>query len=311
MVATNPRRLTHRKAERDPLSLVAKGHVNELCQLLLERYDWIIEDEVSFYFGSPPWLDTAVPCVLAEIVRLADQCPIESHNAAAWIRKQASRAARRLEHKAIAGRIAIEVAGRDMTTTRAHIQKGFEGDLRVAKSANLAGILYRGTPPALAVRRGMDLRCTECNSADLKKASLAYREGLFKSKSRGRLLGLVFGSGGPGFVLGGTTAKGTHQSELSVLLAPPEKWSYLRLIFRFSIAVFVGFLAYVIFVIVSTPPVSSLPIKLLVFLAPIAFCALVFLTWRHNNLIYPPRFVRWDRSFICQRCGAVSQHEGP
>jgi hypothetical protein len=183
--------------------------------------------------------------------------------------------------------------------------------MSMAKFASSAGILYGGNQAALAMRRGMDLRCTQCNSADLKKVSLAYREGLFKSKSRGRLLGLVFGSGGPGFVFGGTAAKGTQQSELSGLLRPPEKWSYLRLIFRFSIAVFVGFLAYVIFVIVSTPPVSSLPIKLLVFLAPIVFCALVFLTWRQNSLIYPARFARWDRSFVCQRCGAVSQHEVP
>jgi hypothetical protein len=157
----------------------------------------------------------------------------------------------------------------------------------------------------------MDLRCTQCESADLKKVSLAYREGLFESKGHGRLLGLVFGSGGPGFVLGRTTAKGTHQSELSGLLRPPEKWSYLRLIARFCVAAFTGFIAYVIFVIVSTPPVSSLPIKLLVFLAPIAFCALMLLTWRHNNLVYSAEFTRWDRSFICQRCGAVSQHEVP
>ncbi len=157
----------------------------------------------------------------------------------------------------------------------------------------------------------MELVCKHCGSSDLKKVSLAYHEGLFKTKSQGRLLGLVFGAGGPGLVLGRSTAKGTHQSELSGLLKPPEKWSYLRLIFRFGVAAFTGFLAYVIFVIVSTPPVSSLPIKLLVFLAPIVFCALVLVTWRHNNLVYPVAFTRWNRSFICERCGTVTQQEVP
>ena len=118
----------------------------------------------------------------------------------------------------------------------------------------------------------MDLRCTQCNSPDLKKVSLAYQEGVFRTKSRGRVLGLVFGDSGPSFVVGGSTTKGTRQSELSSLLKPPEKWSYFKLTFRFGVAAFLAFVAYVIFVIVSTPPVSSLPIKLLVFLAPIVFC---------------------------------------
>jgi hypothetical protein len=155
----------------------------------------------------------------------------------------------------------------------------------------------------------MDLQCTQCNSPDLKKVSLAYQEGLFRTKSRGRLLGLVFGDSGPSFVVGRSTTKGTRQSKLSSLQKPPEKWSYFKLTFRFGVAAFLAFVAYVIFVIVSTPPVSSLPIKLLVFLAPIAFSVLVFLAWRHNNLAYPLQFARWDRAFICQKCGAVSQYE--
>jgi hypothetical protein len=96
----------------------------------------------------------------------------------------------------------------------------------------------------------MDLRCMQCKSADLKKLSLAYQEGLFKTKGRGRLLGLVFGSAGPSFVVGGTAAKGIHQSELSSLLMPPEKWSYFKLTCRFGVAAFSAFVAYVIFVIV-------------------------------------------------------------
>jgi hypothetical protein len=181
--------------------------------------------------------------------------------------------------------------------------------MSMAKFAPSAGILYRGNQAALAMRRGMDLRCKQCGGTDLKKVSLVYQEGLFKSKNRGGLLGLVFGAGGPGLMLGGTTAKGTHQSELSSLLKPPEKWSYLRSISRFGVAAFGGFIAYVLFVVVSTPQVSSLPIKLLVFLAPIAFCVLTYSIWRHNSVVYPAHFARWDRSFICQRCGAVNQDE--
>jgi hypothetical protein len=154
----------------------------------------------------------------------------------------------------------------------------------------------------------MDLRCTQCNSPDLKRVSLVYQEGLFRTKSRGRLLGLVFGDSGPSFVVGGSMTKGTRQSDLSSLLKPPEKWSYFKLTFRFGVAAFLAFVAYVVVVIVSTPPVSSLPIKLYVAIAPIVFCALLFLTWRHNHLVYPVQFARWNNSFHCERCGAVSQH---
>ncbi len=105
MAAPIPKRLTDlrpRRAERKPLSLAADKQATELSQLLIETYEWIIEEEVSFCFGSPPWFDAAAPCVVAEIARRADEFPVEEHNLTAWIRKQAKRAARRLERKVIA-----------------------------------------------------------------------------------------------------------------------------------------------------------------------------------------------------------------
>ena len=183
--------------------------------------------------------------------------------------------------------------------------------MSVAKLAQSAGILYRGNRAALVTRRGMDLRCTQCGSTYLKKVSLAYQQGLFHVRTRGRLLGLVFGNDGPSFVTGATASKGTHQTHLSSLLTPPERCSYLRLLLRFGVAAFLGFVACVIFVIVSTPPVSSVPIKLMVFVAPIAFCVCGLLAWRHNNLVYPVQFARWNHSFLCEKCGAVRQYEVP
>jgi hypothetical protein len=64
--------------------------------------------------------------------------------------------------------------------------------------------------------------------------------------------------------------------------------------------------AYVIFVAASTPPVSTVPVKLYVVLAPIALVLLAAMFWRHNRLVYPHQYAEWDRSFLCQRCGAVS-----
>jgi hypothetical protein len=181
--------------------------------------------------------------------------------------------------------------------------------MSAAKFPLSAGILYRGDPAALSTRNGMDLRCPSCNGADLKKVSLAYQEGRLRVKTRNRLLGLVFGHSGPGLLIGGAAGRGAQQTELSRALKPPVKWSYLKLALRSVLVTFVAFGAYILFVAASTPPVSTLPMKLYVFLAPVVFLALVFAFWQHNHTTFPREYAQWNRSFICQRCGTISAHD--
>lgn len=157
----------------------------------------------------------------------------------------------------------------------------------------------------------MDLRCPDCNSTDLKRLSLLYQEGLSRVRTRSRLLALVFGEGGPDLAVGRAATRGIQQTELSRTHKPPVKWSYRRLIFRAMALTFVALAAYIVFVASGTPPVSTLPLKLYVFLAPVVFLVLAFAVWRHNHLRFPREYAQWNRSFICQRCGAVSQHEVP
>lgn len=157
----------------------------------------------------------------------------------------------------------------------------------------------------------MDLRCPDCNSADLKKASLVYQEGQFHVNTRTRIRAFLFGSDGPNLIVGRAVTQGVHWTQLSKVLSPPRKWSYVRLILGSLVITLAALFAYVIFVASGTPPVSTLPVKLYVFLAPVVFLVLAFAVWRHNHLRFPQEYARWDRSFICQRCGAVSQHEVP
>jgi hypothetical protein len=157
----------------------------------------------------------------------------------------------------------------------------------------------------------MDLRCPNCSSADLKKVSLAYQEGRFRVKTRTRLLGLIFGEGGADWVSGGAATNGVQQTEFSKVLSPPKRWSYVRLNFWSTIITSAALGAYIIFVASSRPPVSTLPLKMYVGIAPIVFLTLVFLLWRHNHMKFPREYAQWDRSFVCQRCGAASQHEVP
>jgi hypothetical protein len=157
----------------------------------------------------------------------------------------------------------------------------------------------------------MDLRCPDCNGANLKRVSLAYQESVRHVDARTRLRAFLFGSDGPSLIVGKAVTQGVHWTQVSKLLGPPRKWSYVRLILGSLVVTLAALFAYVVFVASGTPPVSTLPLKLYVFLAPVVFLALTFAVWRHNHLRFPREYAQWNRSFICQRCGAVSQHEVP
>ena len=154
----------------------------------------------------------------------------------------------------------------------------------------------------------MDLRCPKCNSTDLKKVSLAHEEGLFRSQGRTRLRAVVAGSGGPDLVVARATTHGTQQSAISKKLAPPVKWSYLKVI-GWSVLVFLsaGWLVfYINSVTTNATTVSSAPLTLFVLISGATFVLLLLLVWRHNHSSYQTQYDQWDKSFICERCGAVS-----
>jgi hypothetical protein len=155
----------------------------------------------------------------------------------------------------------------------------------------------------------MDLRCPSCNGTDLKKLSLAYQEGRFRVDTRTRLRGVVVGEGGLNVVAGRATTRGIQQTDLSKHLSPPAKWSYLKLVLWSAFVSLVALVVYVRSVMSSSSPASSLPVKLYAVLAPAAFILLVALFWRHNHSTYQWQYAQWNRSFICERCGTVSQHD--
>jgi hypothetical protein len=157
----------------------------------------------------------------------------------------------------------------------------------------------------------MDLYCPHCNSSDLKRVSLAYREGLYRVSTRTRIIGLLMGSGGPGIFAGNARTRGFHQTEISQLLNPPVKWSYGKLLLWAGVLSLVALIAFVIHVNSTPPPVSSLPAQLYVIFASIFLAFLLFVFWRHNRVTYQAQYIQWERSFICQRCGAVSVHDVP
>jgi hypothetical protein len=157
----------------------------------------------------------------------------------------------------------------------------------------------------------MELWCPDCTSADLKKVSLAYQENVRRVDTRTRLRAILFGSDGPNLIVGRAVTQGVHWTQLSKVLSPPRKWSYVRLNFWATIITFIALGGYIVFVKSSPPPVSTVPMKIYAFLAPVVLLILVFVFWRHNHVKFPQEYAQWNRSFICQRCGAVSLHDVP
>lgn len=157
----------------------------------------------------------------------------------------------------------------------------------------------------------MDLRCPKCNSTDLKKVSLAYQEGLYRVDARTRLSAALVGGNGPDLVVGRATKQASHQSALSKQLSPPAKWSYLKVGSWSALAILcVGWLVfYVNAVTTNSSAVPSPPLTFFALIAAAIFLLMMFLVRRHNRTAYAERYAQWDRAFICQRCGSVSQHE--
>jgi predicted RNA-binding Zn-ribbon protein involved in translation (DUF1610 family) len=162
--------------------------------------------------------------------------------------------------------------------------------------------------PPLPLRASpMELRCPNCGSMDLKRVSLAYEEGLSGIKAKSRLRGLSFGDDGPSVFVGTTTTNGIAQTQLSTRLRPPRKWSYIKLVGWLGLALLILLIVYVHIVMVRSAQVSSAPGEVGAAICLGAFAFVCAVVWRHNHLKYPQEFAKWDRSFVCGRCGTVSE----
>jgi hypothetical protein len=121
----------------------------------------------------------------------------------------------------------------------------------------------------------------------------------------------VFPGAGPDFVIGKATSRGFHQSILSKRLNPPVKWSYRKLILWWALA-FLS-LGRIVFYINSVTKnsgaVLSPPLTFFALLSTATFLLLLALFWRHNQFTYKRRYSQWERSFLCQRCGTLTDQE--
>ncbi|HEY6251877.1 MAG TPA: hypothetical protein VI685_18110 [Candidatus Angelobacter sp.] len=111
-----------------------------------------------------------------------------------------------------------------------------------------------------------------------------------------------------GTIRTGTVSKRTYrflqQTVLSLVAAPPRKWSYVKPIvvsivfyclLRMSAAAWLG------------RPLGTLPgggiLVQLLFYVPVV--AIAVITFWHNHWIHRRKLSAWERRFMCQDCGMI------
>jgi len=147
--------------------------------------------------------------------------------------------------------------------------------------------------------------CPICKSQDVKKASLAYQEGTQDLKARSRLRGIAPGIDGPDVFAGAVVTEGKQQTGLSKKLTPPSKWSFTRLVLWSGVVWLATLIVYIRSVMTAAAPVSAGPGWAYLVLSAGTFLGLlVWFAW-HNFVVFPRRYMEWDRSWFCTRCGAV------
>jgi hypothetical protein len=137
------------------------------------------------------------------------------------------------------------------------------------------------------------------------------RKRLFCTVAYTRFHASAVGGHGPDFVIRKATTRGFHQSILSEQLKPPLKWSYRKLILWWALVFLsIGWIVFYINAITKNSAAGlSRPLTLFALLAAATFLLLLVLFWRHNQSVYRRRYSQWERSFLCQRCGTVTEQE--
>ena len=79
--------------------LASNPYDQEALTVVIDTYSWIVEEEVSFRFGSPSWFPPAEVLVFLEIVCGAANYAPETSQPPRWIRAAARGATLRLERK--------------------------------------------------------------------------------------------------------------------------------------------------------------------------------------------------------------------
>jgi len=163
------------------------------------------------------------------------------------------------------------------------------------------------------------MECNSCRSTDLQRLSLVYNAGLFNVKAHS--------IGVRGFSL----HHGADQSRLSQMAAPPRKRSYVKVALLWLLGFWLAGAAISLMrpqllgprhqkdygsarieqdTVISGPVHATIDTVIGNVILAGLFALLAMLLWRvhrYNRQVHPEAIRRWNSSFMCQRCGAITQ----
>jgi len=143
--------------------------------------------------------------------------------------------------------------------------------------------------------RTINIGCPKCGSAEARRLSLIYQEGLSIINTSSSTVGSGFGGGGAAFGSASTHTTGRQQTALSKQAAPPAKkhtilWSMAAAVFG------IGALGNL-----SSPGLGTL---IAIGIAAVAV-RFALQAKKYNADVHPGLHQRWTQSFMCNRCGEV------
>src|SRR5262249_3981489 len=137
----------------------------------------------------------------------------------------------------------------------------------------------------------MELRCSKCNSTDLKKISLAYQEGAFRTEAQTRMRTALIGGSGPDVLVGRACTRASYQSALGTRFTPPTKWSYRKVVFWSGLVFLCGaWLVFYLNTITKNSAIAASPaLTAYALISTVIFTLILALAVRHNQSVYPKR----------------------
>ena len=139
----------------------------------------------------------------------------------------------------------------------------------------------------------MNLACPKCTSAEVRKLSMIYNEGLsiINTVSSGTAVG--YGGGGTAFGSHSSHTTGRQQTALSRQAAPPEKKHW---ILWSSAAAISG--------LIALGGIAHPSFWTLVFAGLAVWSVKKAISGKaYNADVHPGLMNRWEQSFMCNRCG--------
>jgi hypothetical protein len=147
----------------------------------------------------------------------------------------------------------------------------------------------------------MAIECSACKSDNAQKMSLVYETGISSLDGKSTGVGIGVSRGGIGVGVGSSKVKGTQQTELSKRAAPPAKKRLLRntILYVIGILLVPGFIN-------STLNIDNQVLQMLVGLGYLALAAThTYKSFMYNKKVWPELYQRWDRQYMCLKCGTV------